>query len=234
MTTVNKKGVRQMFDDIAWRYDFLNHFLTLGIDAWWRRKAIKLISNKKEAIMLDIATGTADLAIALAKHKAPFQVIGIDISEGMLEYGKKKVEKLELTDQIILQQGNGEELAFPDNSFDVITIGFGIRNFEHPEKGLSEMFRVLKSEGELVILEFSRPTNQVLSKAFDLYFCYILPLIGKLFSKHATAYTYLPESVKQFPYGENFIKMMQQAGFVGTTYLPLTLGIATIYKGVKL
>ncbi len=233
MTTVNKKGVRQMFDDIAWRYDFLNHFLTLGIDAWWRRKAIQLISYKEEAIMLDIATGTADLAISLIKYKHPFQVIGIDISEGMLEYGKKKIEKLELTEQIILQVGNGEALEFPDNSFDVITIGFGIRNFEHPEIGLSEMLRVLKKDGELVILEFSRPKSTILCHLFDLYFCYVLPYIGKLFSKHATAYTYLPESVKQFPYGDNFIEMMQQAGFVETTFAPLTLGVVSIYKGVK-
>ncbi len=233
MTTVNKKGVRQMFDEIAWRYDFLNHFLTLGIDAWWRRKAIQLISDKDETIMLDIATGTADLAISLIKYKHPFQVIGIDISEGMLEYGKKKIAKLELTEQIILQQGNGEALDFPDNSFDVITIGFGIRNFEHPEKGLSEMLRVLKNNGELIILEFSRPQNRFLCHLFDLYFCYVLPIIGKLFSKHATAYTYLPESVKQFPYGDNFLKMMQQAGFTKTIFTPLTFGIVAIYKGVK-
>jgi demethylmenaquinone methyltransferase/2-methoxy-6-polyprenyl-1,4-benzoquinol methylase len=233
MITVNKKGVRQMFDDIAWRYDFLNHFLTLGIDAWWRRKTIQLISNKDKAVMLDIATGTADLAISLVKHKHPLQVIGIDISAGMLEYGKKKVEKLKLINQIALQQANGEELPFPDNSFDVITIGFGIRNFEHPEKGLSEMYRVLKEKGELVILEFSRPKNRFLCRLFDLYFCYILPFIGKIFSKHDTAYTYLPESVMQFPYGNNFLTMLQQAGFDQTTFVPLTMGIVTIYKGVK-
>jgi demethylmenaquinone methyltransferase/2-methoxy-6-polyprenyl-1,4-benzoquinol methylase len=233
MTTVNKKGVRQMFDDIAWRYDFINHFLTLGIDVWWRRKTIQLISNKENPIILDIATGTADLAISLAKHKHPFQVIGIDISEGMLEYGKTKIKRLELNNQIVLQQGNGEELPFSDNSFDVVTIGFGIRNFEHPAKGLSEMFRVLKSKGELVILEFSRPKNHFLCRLFDLYFCYILPYIGKIFSKHDTAYKYLPESVMQFPYGCNFLKMMQQAGFDQTIFLSLTMGIVTIYKGVK-
>ncbi|MBB3186512.1 bifunctional demethylmenaquinone methyltransferase/2-methoxy-6-polyprenyl-1,4-benzoquinol methylase UbiE [Microbacter margulisiae] len=233
-TTVNKKGVRQMFDDIAWRYDFLNHFLTFGIDIWWRRKAIQLISKKKGAVMLDIATGTADLAIALVKYRNPFQVIGVDVSEGMLEFGKQKIQELELTEQIILQQENGEALSFPDNSFDAVTIGFGIRNFEHPDKGLAEMFRVLKPDGELVILEFSRPNNPVLSHIFDLYFCYVLPHIGKIFSKHKTAYTYLPESVKQFPYGKNFEKMMQQAGFSKTLFRPLTLGIVTIYKGTKL
>ncbi|MGC9151380.1 MAG: bifunctional demethylmenaquinone methyltransferase/2-methoxy-6-polyprenyl-1,4-benzoquinol methylase UbiE [Microbacter sp.] len=230
---INKHNVGVMFDAIAWRYDFLNHFLTLGIDVWWRKKAMQWINKKPGMVILDVATGTADLAIGLAKHLAPFQIIGIDISDGMLEYGMKKIEKLELTDQILLQHGNGEELDFPDESFDVVTIGFGIRNFVDPEKGLSEIFRVLKSGGELVILEFSRPKYRLITSLFDLYFCYILPWIGKIFSKHATAYTYLPNSVQAFPYGKTFEAMLQQAGFIKTAFKPLTLGIVTLYKGVK-
>jgi len=230
---INKHNVGAMFDAIAWRYDFLNHFLTLGIDVWWRKKAIQLISRKPDMVILDVATGTADLAISLVKHLNPFQIIGVDISDGMLEYGMKKIEYLELTEQILLQHENGEALSFPDESFDVVTIGFGIRNFEDPEKGLSEMYRVLKSGGELVILEFSRPKFKLITSLFDLYFCYLLPWIGKIFSKHETAYTYLPQSVQAFPYGKAFEAMLKKAGFVQTTFKSLTFGIVTLYKGVK-
>lgn len=230
---INKQNVGAMFDAIAWRYDFLNHFLTLGIDIWWRKKTIQLISKKPNIVILDVATGTADLAISLVKHLNPFQIIGIDISDGMLEYGMKKIQNLELTDQILLQHANGEALPFPEESFDVVTIGFGIRNFEHPEKGLSEFYRVLKSGGELIILEFSRPKYKWIASLFDLYFCYVLPWIGKSLSKHKTAYTYLPKSVQAFPYGKKFENMLHRAGFVQTSFKPMTLGIVTLYKGVK-
>jgi demethylmenaquinone methyltransferase/2-methoxy-6-polyprenyl-1,4-benzoquinol methylase len=231
--TIDKSGVGAMFDAIAWRYDFLNHFLTLGIDNLWRRKAVSLISAKQGATFLDVATGTGDLAVTLVRHKQPAKVIGIDISAGMLAFGKKKMERLGLDKTVTLRQEDCEALTLSDSSFEAVTVGFGIRNFLHPEQGLSEMHRVLKSGGELIILEFSRPTSKLLCKLFDTYFCYLLPLIGKVFSKHGSAYTYLPESVKQFPYGENFAEMMRRTGFTDVVYIPLTFGVATVYKGVK-
>ena len=230
---IDKSGVGDMFDAIAWRYDFLNHFLTLGIDNLWRNKAVSLISAPKGSSFLDVATGTGDLAVTLVRKKAPAKVFGIDISEGMLSFGRKKMEKLGLSQLVTLQQEDCEALSFEEGSFEAVTVGFGIRNFLHPDKGLSEMYRVLKPRGEAIILEFSRPKSKLLCRLFDMYFCYVLPQIGKLFSKHSSAYTYLPDSVKEFPHGEGFAQLMRNAGFKAVEYHPLTFGIATIYKGVK-
>jgi len=231
--TIDKSGVGDMFDAIAWRYDFLNHFLTLGIDNLWRRKAVSLISAPEGSTFLDVATGTGDLAVTLVRRKQPAKVVGIDISAGMLSFGKKKMERLGLDKIVTLQQEDCEALSFNDNTFEAVTVGFGIRNFLHPEKGLSEMHRVLKNGGEAIILEFSRPKSKLLCKLFDAYFCYVLPLLGKLFSKHSSAYTYLPESVKEFPYGEKFAALMRDSGFSAVEFHTLTFGVATVYKGVK-
>jgi ubiquinone/menaquinone biosynthesis methyltransferases len=231
--TLDKSGVGDMFDAIAWRYDFLNHFLTLGIDNLWRNKAVSLITAPQGSSFLDVATGTGDLAVTLVRKKAPAKVSGIDISEGMLSFGRQKMEKLGLSGMVTLTQEDCEALSFDEGSFEAVTVGFGIRNFLHPDKGLSEMHRVLKPGGEVIILEFSRPKSKLLCKLFDMYFCYVLPQIGKLFSKHSSAYTYLPDSVKEFPYGEGFAQLMREAGFTAVEYQPLTFGIATVYKGVK-
>jgi len=233
MNALDKSGVGAMFDAIAWRYDFLNHFLTLGIDNRWRRKAVGMITAPEGSRFLDMASGTGDLAIMLVKKKHPRQVVGVDISEGMLAVGRKKMEKRGISHQITLQQEDCETLSFDSNSFDAVTTGFGIRNFRHPAKGLEQMYRVLKDGGEAVILEFSRPESKIWCTLFDAYFCYMLPFIGKRFSKHASAYTYLPESVKAFPYGADFAGMMREAGFTNVEYHPLMFGIAMIYKGVK-
>lgn len=233
MNVKDKSGIGKMFDNIAKRYDFLNHFLTLNIDKTWRKKAVKQLQTKKQAIYLDIASGTGDLAIAIAKRKNPKQVIGIDISEGMLEIGREKVKRLGLDSIISLQLDNSESLPFNNNLFDAATIGFGIRNFENSDKGLKEIYRVLKTNGELVILEFSRPQNTIIRWIYDIYFRHVLPFIGKLLSKHSSAYNYLPESVIHFPYGQEFVNMMDKSGFKDITYQSLTFGIAMIYRGIK-
>lgn len=230
---LDKSGVKQMFDSIAWRYDFLNHFLTLGIDNRWRNKAVKMISDRKDPIYLDVAVGTGDLTVELCKQKNPARVVGVDISDGMLAVGRQKMKRLGLDNRVELHNQNCENLTLASEQFDAVTVGFGIRNFQNPSKGLSEMYRVLKPGGELIVLEFSRPGSRLLTGLFDLYFCYILPLIGKLFSKHGSAYTYLPESVKNFPYGQAFADMMAKEGFKEISFQPVTFGIATIYKGVK-
>lgn len=233
MNVKDKSDVGKMFDNIAKRYDFLNHFLTLNIDKTWRKKAVKQLQTKEQAIYLDIASGTGDLAIAIAKRKNPKQVIGIDISEGMLEIGREKVKRLGLDSIISLQLDNSESLPFNNNLFDAATIGFGIRNFENSSKGLDEIYRILKPDGELVILEFSRPQNTIIRWIYDIYFRHVLPFIGKLLSKHSSAYNYLPESVIHFPYGQEFVNMMDKSGFKDITYQSLTFGIAMIYRGIK-
>lgn len=230
---IDKSGVKQMFDSIAWRYDFLNHFLTLGIDNIWRRKAVRMISDKKDPVYLDVAVGTGDLTVELCRQKNPARVVGVDISDGMLAVGREKMIKLGLDNRVKLLNENCENLSLASNQFDAVTVGFGIRNFQNPSKGLSEMYRVLKPGGELIVLEFSRPKYKILTFLFDLYFCYILPFIGNLFSKHSSAYTYLPESVKNFPHGQDFADMMSSEGFKNITFKSVTFGVATIYKGVK-
>lgn len=227
-----KEQVAGMFNNIAHRYDFLNHFLSMGIDRSWRKKTISVLKNNNPLNILDIATGTGDLAIEALKIN-PTMVTGIDISEGMLEQGRKKVIEKKLQDKVNLQYGDSENIPFPDNSFDAVTAAFGVRNFENLEKGLSEMLRVLKANGTVVILEFSKPTMFPLKQLYSFYFFNILPLIGKIFSKDNSAYTYLPESVNSFPDGQNFLDILKKVGFKQEKMQTLTGGIATIYSAVK-
>lgn len=227
-----KEQVAQMFNNIAPRYDFLNRLLSLGIDRWWRWRAINQLKSKQPNTILDVATGTADVAIA-AMRLNPQNVTGIDISEQMLEFGREKVKKLNLQNKITLLKADAENLPFADNSFDAITVAFGVRNFENLQKGLAELQRVLKPSGKLVVLEFSKPKIFPVKQVFNIYFKYILPLIGKVISKDSSAYTYLPESVQAFPEGKQFTHILQQTGFKLTTCTPLTLGIASLYTAEK-
>lgn len=220
-----------MFDGIAKRYDFLNHFLSMGIDKSWRKKAIgEAIALQPEKI-LDVATGTADLAIAAAKASPSSKITGVDISEGMLEIGRKKIDALHL--QIPLQYGDSEALPFVQSSFDAVMCAYGVRNFEHLEKGLRDMYRVLRPGGKVVILEFSKPHGFPIKQLFDFYSKYILPAFGKLISKHSRAYTYLPESVAAFPEGKEFIAILERCGFTNAKARPLTFGITTLYTALK-
>jgi demethylmenaquinone methyltransferase / 2-methoxy-6-polyprenyl-1,4-benzoquinol methylase len=227
-TSGKKEQIAGMFNNIAHRYDFLNHFLSLGIDKLWRKKVIRLLSPRKPQTILDVATGTADLAIA-ALPLNPLKITGIDISTEMLRIGKEKVERLGYSSQIELLVGDSENLPFQDEQFDAITVAFGVRNFENLEKGLSEMFRVLKSGGTCLVLEFSKPDYFPVKQLYLFYFMRILPGIGKLFSKDDSAYSYLPESVNEFPSGEAFLKIVRQLGFKNTRQHKLSLGIASIY-----
>jgi len=230
--TAKKEQVAEMFNNISKKYDFLNHFLSLGIDIIWRKKAVKMLRSDKPKLILDIATGTGDFAIeALALN--PEKVIGVDISEGMLEMGRKKMKQKGLEDKIELRMGDSEKLLFDDNKFDAIIVSFGVRNFENLEKGLSDMFRVLKEGGKVVILEFSTPKKFPMKQLYNFYFKAILPKIGKLVSKDNAAYTYLPESVGAFPDGENFLSVLKKAGFKETKCKSLTFGISSIYTGLK-
>ena len=221
-----------MFNNISKKYDFLNHFLSLGIDILWRKKAIRLLKETQPKHILDIATGTGDFALEALKLK-PTKVIGIDISEGMLNVGKEKIKQKGLQDVIELKLGDSENLEFKDNTFDAYTVGFGVRNFENLEKGLSEMLRVLKPNGTAIILEFSKPTTFPIKQIYNFYFNKMLPGIGKLVSKDNSAYTYLPESVNAFPDGEKFIEILTKIGYKKTTSITLMFGIASIYKASK-
>lgn len=224
-----KEQVALMFNNIARRYDFLNHFLSLGIDKIWRRKAIKYLSNlNKNPILLDIACGTGDLAIEALKLN-PQKIIGIDISSEMLKIGQQKIEQKNCSHIIQLQNGDAENIPFGDNYFDGITVAFGVRNFENLSKGLAEMWRVLKPGGHLVVLEFSKPRIFPVKQIYQIYFHAILPFIGKVFSKDKSAYAYLPESVNRFPEREQFISELKKAGFTQCVYNTLTFGIATLY-----
>jgi demethylmenaquinone methyltransferase/2-methoxy-6-polyprenyl-1,4-benzoquinol methylase len=227
-----KDQVEKMFDSIAYKYDFLNHFLSMGIDKIWRHNAILKLKNKKIRHLLDVATGTADVAI-LATKKLKCKTVGIDLSEEMLAIGKKKIEKQKLADSIQLMQGDSENLPFENEMFDAVTVAFGVRNFENLDKGLKEMNRVLNNNGTIVILEFSKPQHFPFKQIYNFYFKSILPLIGRLVSKDSSAYTYLPESVQEFPFGAQFIKHLQDAGFKNCTYKTLTFGVSTIYTGDK-
>ena len=231
-TSGKKEQVAQMFDNISHRYDFLNHTLSLGIDKLWRKKAIRLLQSDQPKLILDIATGTGDFAIESLRLN-PDKVIGVDISSGMLEVGREKLKKRKLDDRIELLLGDSEGLEFSENKFDAVIVAFGVRNFEHLEEGLSDMFRVLKPGGKVVILEFSRPSMFPLKQLYNFYFRWILPKIGRVISKDQSAYTYLPESVNAFPDGENFTSILEQTGFKQTTCKPLTFGISSIYTGVK-
>lgn len=227
-----KKQVADMFDSISGKYDFLNHFLSLGIDIRWRKKAIKYLQKDQPKHILDIATGTGDFAIESLKLN-PEKVTGIDISEGMLNVGREKMIKKGLSEIIDLQSGDSENLQFDDNNFDAVIVAFGVRNFENLEKGLSEMNRVLKPGGKAVILEFSKPTIFPFKQLYSFYFRWVLPKIGKLVSKDNVAYTYLPESVNEFPFGDQFLEILEKTGFKNTLCKPLTLGISSIYIGEK-
>ncbi|MFC6997650.1 bifunctional demethylmenaquinone methyltransferase/2-methoxy-6-polyprenyl-1,4-benzoquinol methylase UbiE [Rufibacter roseus] len=230
--TGKKTQVAQMFNSIAKRYDFLNHFLSAGIDIIWRKKAVKLLEQTKPQLLLDIATGTGDFALEAMRLK-PRQIIGLDISEGMLAVGREKIKKRGLENVIELQLGDSENIQFPDNHFDAITVAFGVRNFENLEKGLSEMYRVLKPGGKAVILEFSKPQKFPMKQTYNFYFKHILPVFGKLISKDNAAYTYLPESVQAFPDGKDFLTILNKIGFKTTEWHSLTFGISSIYTGKK-
>lgn len=228
-----KKQVAQMFDSIAFKYDFLNRFLSFGIDVWWRKKAISQLKQLKPKTVLDVATGTADVAIMTYKRLKPEKITGIDISEGMLQLGRAKIEKLGLQQHIQLQAGDSETINYPANTFDAITVAFGVRNFENLEKGMSEMYRVLKPGGKLVVLEFSRPKQPLFKKICNWYMHVLTPGIGKMFSKNKDAYQYLSKSVQAFPEREQFTAIMQAAGYTQTYFKPLSLGICCIYCGNK-
>ncbi|MHA6249411.1 bifunctional demethylmenaquinone methyltransferase/2-methoxy-6-polyprenyl-1,4-benzoquinol methylase UbiE [Pontibacter sp. CAU 1760] len=227
-----KSQVATMFNNIAGKYDFLNHFLSAGIDIVWRKKAVRLLAPEKPKLILDIATGTADFAIeALCLN--PDKIVGVDISEGMLAVGRQKLVKKGLTDKIELKYGDSENLPFADNTFDAITVAFGVRNFENLEQGLADMYRVLKPGGTAVVLEFSKPRSFPMKQLYHFYFKNILPVVGKIVSKDNAAYTYLPESVQAFPDGERFIGIYQKVGFKNTKWHSLTFGISSIYIGKK-
>lgn len=225
------REVEQMFDSISHKYDFLNHFLSMGIDKIWRKKAISKLNEIKPKKILDVATGTADLAIA-ANVLKPTEVIGVDLSENMLNVGRKKLAELGLN-HIKLQKGDSENLPFANDEFDAITVGFGVRNYQNLETGLSEMRRVLRPGGKLVVLEFSKPSTFPIKQLFNFYSKYILPLWGKIFSGSKEAYTYLPESVKHFPEGENFLRILKSCGYHNCVHTRLTFGICSIYEASK-
>jgi len=227
-----KEQVASMFNNIAHRYDFLNQLFSLGIHKKWRRKSIELIRKYNPKTILDVATGTADFAIEALKLN-PDKIVGVDISEGMLDEAKKKIKEQKLENKIELKTADSENLPFTDNSFDAITVGFGVRNFENLEKGLKEMYRVLSKNGVVVILEFSKPRVFPVKQLYNFYFNRIMPLIGRLFSKDNSAYTYLPESVKAFPCGKDFLNIMDKVGFLQKTIYPLNFGIASIYLARK-
>jgi demethylmenaquinone methyltransferase/2-methoxy-6-polyprenyl-1,4-benzoquinol methylase len=227
-----KEQVARMFNNISGRYDFLNHFLSLGIDRGWRRKAIEQLRPLKPQRILDVATGTGDFAVQ-AMTLSPQKIVGVDISEGMLDVGKKKVKAKGLGKVVSLQYGDSENLPFADNSFDAITVGFGVRNFEDLRRGLQEMYRVLRPGGKAVILEFSRPRAFPFKQVYSLYFSFILPRIGKMVSKDDSAYTYLPKSVEAFPDGEDFLHILDEIGFKQNQCRSLTFGVSSIYTGTK-
>ena len=227
-----REKVAAMFDSIASRYDLLNRVLSGGIDRKWRKKVIDLLIESHPKSILDIATGTGDLALE-AVRLGPEKIIGVDISEGMLAIGREKINKKKLSDLITLQLADSTKLPFADNAFDAITVAFGVRNFDNLEKGLSEMLRVTKPGGSVVILEFSKPEKAPVKQLYSFYSRKILPLVGQLLSKQRAAYEYLPESVEQFPHGEAFMKNMKSLGYHDTKAIPLTFGIASIYVGKK-
>ena len=231
-SATKKQQVAQMFDNISHRYDFLNHFLSLGIDKLWRKKAVAIISDNNPRTILDVATGTGDFAIQ-AMSCNPENIIGVDISEGMLDKGRQKLEKRGLSSIIQLKYGDSEDLPFDENQFDAIVVGFGVRNFENLQKGLSEMLRVLKPNGKVAILELSKPKISPFKQMYWFYFKLILPVIGRFFSKDKSAYTYLPDSVSAFPEGDDFVTILSGLGYQSVDKKLLSGGIATIYFGFK-
>jgi len=227
-----KQQVEQMFDHIAPKYDFLNHFLSLGIDRLWRKTAIRILSGYKSDYILDVATGTGDFAIAASKLK-PVKIVGYDISAQMLNVGKSKVNRLGLDQMIEFQKGDSEAMPFGTEQFDAITVAFGVRNFENLANGLNEFYRVLKADGVVIILEFSKPKHFPMKQLYLFYFFKILPFIGHMVSKDSSAYSYLPESVMAFPDDQKFLSILQNAGFLRSKQKRLSFGIATIYIAQK-
>lgn len=227
-----KEQVAEMFDNISGRYDLLNHLLSLNIDKLWRRKAVRLIKPYEPMVLLDVATGTGDFAVELMSLN-PTEIKGIDISAGMLDVGKVKMKKKGLANVINLQLGDAENIDFENDHFDAITVAFGVRNFENLRAGLDEIRRVLKPGKPLAVLEFSKPRAFPFKQFYNFYFRFVLPAIGKTISSDPRAYTYLPESVKAFPEGQDFIKFMEAAGYNNVREYRLTFGIATIYIGEK-
>jgi demethylmenaquinone methyltransferase/2-methoxy-6-polyprenyl-1,4-benzoquinol methylase len=228
-----KEQVADMFNNISKTYDFLNHFLSLGIDIIWRKKAINELKKDQPKLILDVATGTGDFAFEALSILKPDKIIGVDISRGMLDIAQRKIEKRNLTGSFEVQLGDSEKLLFDANEFDAVTVAYGVRNFENLEAGLADIQRVLKPGGKAVVLEFSKPKVFPVKQLYKLYFNYITPGIGKLFSKDARAYTYLPESVAAFPDGAAFTALMDKVGFKNTKCRPLAFGICSIYTGTK-
>ncbi len=232
-SNLSKKGqVEEMFDHISHRYDLLNHLLSANIDKLWRKKSIKMLHKFQPRSILDIATGTGDFAIAAAKL-SPEKIVGIDLSEGMLKVGRQKIEKRGLSHLIELQKADSEALPFDNNTFDAAIVAFGVRNFENLEKGLAEIYRVLRPGGAFIVLEFSLPKNKVFRNLYFFYFIKVLPWLGRLVSKDNRAYTYLPESVREFPDGADFVRILEKTGFVKSRWMSQTMGIAAIYESQK-
>jgi demethylmenaquinone methyltransferase/2-methoxy-6-polyprenyl-1,4-benzoquinol methylase len=229
---MEKQYVRSLFDSIAYRYDLLNHLLSGGIDFYWRRRAVEHLKDIQPKTILDVATGTADFAIATMRLK-PEKVVGVDIAEEMLKIGRIKLHKRGLDSVITLHSGEAEQIQIETGTFDAAIVAFGARNFEHLEQGLSEMRRVLRSGGKIIVLEFSKPRAFPFKQLYFFYFKTILPLVGRLLSKHNDAYTYLPDTVMKFPEGETFLEILQKIGFADVEEERLTFGIATVYVGRK-
>lgn len=228
-----KEQVANMFDNISKTYDFLNHFLSLGIDIIWRKQAINELINDKPQIILDVATGTGDFAFEALEKLKPEKIIGVDISQGMLNIADEKILKRGKSDVFEVKLGDSEKLLFDDDYFDAVTVAYGVRNFENIEKGIADMLRVLKPNGKAVILEFSKPKAFPIKQLYNFYFHYVTPTVGKVFSKDASAYSYLPESVAAFPDGEKFTALMDKVGYKNTKCKPLAFGICSIYTGTK-
>jgi demethylmenaquinone methyltransferase/2-methoxy-6-polyprenyl-1,4-benzoquinol methylase len=228
-----KEQVAEMFDHIAPKYDLLNQVLSLGIHKAWRRRTVKQIADLKPRVVMDVATGTGDLAIEVVKQLKPEKVVGVDISEGMMNLGRQKVKAKNLDNIISFQLGDSENLPFAPETFDAITVGFGVRNFAHLEIGMKGMYNVLKPGGKLAVLEFSKPHKFPMKQLVNFYYRFILPLVGRMVSSDKRAYTYLPESIQAFPEGEKFLEVMKKAGFENVKWQPLTFGVASIYTGIK-
>lgn len=228
-----KAQVEKMFDNIARRYDFLNRFLSLGIDVYWRKRAIRQLRKDRPGQVLDVATGTADVALEIYRQLKPAKITGVDISENMLAIGREKILRKGLEEVITLENGDSENLRFADHSFDAATVAFGVRNFESLRKGLKEMNRVIRPGGKIVILEFSRPTVFPFKQLFQFYFRYILPVIGRITSRDPKAYKYLFESVQAFPQGQAFLDLLSETDFKNGKCIPLTLGVCSIYIAEK-
>lgn len=231
----NGFAIGSLFDRIAGSYDRLNHLLSLNIDRHWRRRAVSEISNQHPtpSTVLDVAIGTADLTLELLHQGKADHITGLDVSRQMMAIGEQKVAKAGYADRVTFEYGSALEMPYKDESFDIVTCAYGVRNFFDLERGLNEMCRVLKSGGQIMILEFSYPTNRFIKACYNLYFMYILPWIGKVLSHDQTAYTYLNQSVRAFPFGEAMVKKIKAAGFSLITFKPLTFGISTVYKAYK-